>query len=327
MVMTYSKPTVRNAWADTAVVTTDIVDPGNAIVTAGWLQNTIPPVRQYFNWVLNWGAAGVRYFMQRGVVDWDIAETYQINATVLWNGTLYQSLINNNTGNTPQVNFAGTSWGPLNSYAYYLSGATTGGNFNLRNYVLTTVLTSTLASYVTQTSLTSQLSAYVTNTSLASQLASYSTIAFLEGNFYNTTQIGTLLANYLTTASAATTYATKISPTLSGTPTTPTAANGTSTTQIASTAFAVGAVSAAAAGFQRLPSGILLQWGITAAGSGAPQAVSFPTAFTTECYSITANSIAVNGTINVSNPHSSNTGFTVTNGASGATTSWFAIGK
>jgi hypothetical protein len=48
---------------------------------------------------------------------------------------------------------------------------------------------------------------------------------------------GASITGYLTTASAASTYAPLASPTLTGTPLAPTAANGTTTTQIATTAF------------------------------------------------------------------------------------------
>lgn len=324
--MTYSKPAVRNAWADTAVPTTDIVDPGNAIVTEGWLQSTTPPARQYFNWVLNWSAAAIRYFCQTGISTWDSSETYQINAIVQSGGILYQSLQNSNTGNSPQANFGGAFWGALNNYAYYLSGSTNGGNFNLRNYVLTTALTSTLASYVTQTSLTSQLSNYVTNATLSSDLASYLTISSAAATYVSNSSLATTLTSYLTKALATSTYAPLISPGLSGVPTAPTAANGTETTQIATTAFATGTwTSNSLTGYQKFSSGVIFQWGIAVNG-GSPQSVSFPIAFPHFCVSITATSTPSNGTISTSNPNSSTTGFTLTNGAAGVNTSWMAIG-
>lgn len=54
---------------------------------------------------------------------------------------------------------------------------------------------------------------------------------------------GASISGYLTTASASSTYAPLISPALTGTPTSPTAANGTSNTQIATTAFVSNAIS------------------------------------------------------------------------------------
>jgi hypothetical protein len=323
MVMTYTKPAVRNAWADTAVAITDIVDPGNAYVTQGWLQNPVPPPRQYFNWLLNWSAAGIRYFMQRGIVSWDALETYQIGAIVNQGNALYQSKINANTGNTPS-SFTGTQWGAINGFVY----ATPTTTANIASYVLATTLTTTLASYVLQTSLTSQLAAYVTNASLASTLTSYLTIASAASTYVSNSSLATTLASYLTTSSAATIYAPKISPALSGTPTTPTAAVGTATTQIASTAFAVGTNTVSGNnGFFKLPNGFIVNFGYVTGSTGGAQPVAFTQAFATKCYSITATSSVTQGTILVSNPASSLTGFTLTNGAAGANTCWMAIGK
>lgn len=136
MTIIYSIPAVRDAWADTAVPTTDIVDPGNAFAAAGWLQSTTPPPRQYFNWALNWVSSAVRYFMQNGIVDWQAGELYQQDAVVVTNHFVYQSLINNNTGQNPVTTPA--AWGPLAGYA------TIAG----------------LASYVTAAQLAVDLSAY-----------------------------------------------------------------------------------------------------------------------------------------------------------------------
>lgn len=54
----------------------------------------------------------------------------------------------------------------------------------------------------------------------------------------------TTLASYLTTAAAAATYAPIASPTLTGVPAAPTAAGGTNTTQLATTAFVTAAIAA-----------------------------------------------------------------------------------
>jgi hypothetical protein len=108
----YSKPAVRHAWAEGAANPADIVDPTDTVVEAGWPQSATPPSRQWFNWVLNWCSNAVRYFMQRGIVDYDAAETYQSGAVVIGNdGRVYQSLVNANIGNTPST--SATQWGPL----------------------------------------------------------------------------------------------------------------------------------------------------------------------------------------------------------------------
>lgn len=327
MVMTYTKPAVRNAWADTAIPTTDIVDPGNAFVTEGWLQTSQPPQRQYFNWLLNWSAAAVRYFCQTGVSAWDATETYQQNGIAQHGGIVYQSVINNNTGNTPST-LAGTSWAALNGYVYSPSGGAGGVN-NIQNYVLTTTLTSTLTAYVTQTSLTSQLANFVTNASLASQLTAFLTIASAAATYVTQTSLASQLTAFLTIASANSTFAKLISPAFSGIPTAPTAASGTVTTQLATTAFAAGTSGFSGnTGFVKLPSGIIIQFGVATLATNSPQAVTFPTAFPTLCFSITATSNTIQGTVFTSSPFASLTGFTVTNGAGsgGALTSWVAMG-
>jgi hypothetical protein len=115
MTVVATKPAVRDAWADQAANPADIVDPGNAFAATGWPLSSTPPPRQYFNWILNWVANAVRYFCQRGVVDYDPAELYQQYAIVRGdNNCLFQSLINSNTGNTPSTSPA--AWGPVNAY-------------------------------------------------------------------------------------------------------------------------------------------------------------------------------------------------------------------
>lgn len=324
-VMIYSKPAVRNAWADTAVPTTDIVDPGNAIVTAGWLQTSQPPPRQHFNWLLNWSAGAVRYFMQHGISTWDVGETYSIGSLVIATGanTLFQSIVNNNTGNSPVVSGSSPAatafWAKLNGYTI---------DSQLTAYVTQTSLTSQLASYVTNASLASQLANYVTNSSLASTLASYVTNASLASTLSSYLTIASAAINYLTIANAASTYATLISPHLSGTPTAPTAAAGTVNTQIATTQFAVGTgATTSSSGWYQLPNGIIEQFGYVTNSTGGPVTVPFPVAFPNFCVSITATPSPSNGTVNVSNPANSNTGFTLTNGAAGDNTCWRAVGR
>ena len=56
----YAKPLVVPAWAQSAG-STDLVEPANSFVQAGWLSSATPPARQYFNWVLNYATTGVRY--------------------------------------------------------------------------------------------------------------------------------------------------------------------------------------------------------------------------------------------------------------------------
>jgi hypothetical protein len=73
------------------------------------------------------------------------------------------------------------------------------------------------------------------------------------------------------------------SPALTGVPTAPTAVTGTNTTQIASTAFALataaGSVSLVTNGYQKLASGLIIQWGYTSvaeAGTVITLPISWP---------------------------------------------------
>jgi hypothetical protein len=86
-------------------------------------------------------------------------------------------------------------------------------------------------------------------------------------------------------------YANLSSPALTGTPTAPTAVSGTNTTQIATTAFAKSEITAtvsganvslSANGYQKLPSGLIIQWGNLAVGSSTT--VNFNIAFPNNCF-------------------------------------------
>ena len=116
-VKTYAKPAVRNAWADDPPNgASDFVDPGNTYADAGWQVGVKPP-RQYFNWVLWYASAAVRYFCQQGIADWDTNEVYPLNGIAQGtDNNLYQSKIANNSGINP-VGDNGTHWGPVQGVA------------------------------------------------------------------------------------------------------------------------------------------------------------------------------------------------------------------
>lgn len=105
---TYSKPSVRSAWGQTASGS-DLVDPGNTFASAGW-QIGVKPPRQYVNWVLNYVFAGIRYSCQRGIPDWDATETYSAGATVLSPGGLLYRCNTANTNQNPDAGPLGSFW-------------------------------------------------------------------------------------------------------------------------------------------------------------------------------------------------------------------------
>jgi hypothetical protein len=97
------------------------------------------------------------------------------------------------------------------------------------------------------------------------------------------TQLAGSIANAQVPSGAVTQWAATLfaSAALTGTPTAPTAANGTATTQIATTAFVNPASSTGTNGYIKFANGLILQWGY-AQGSGTSPAivvVTFPIAF------------------------------------------------
>lgn len=74
------------------------------------------------------------------------------------------------------------------------------------------------------------------------------------------------------------------SPTFTGTPLSTTAANGTNTTQIATTAFAYGLLSTLSTGYTKLANGLIIQWGTySTGGASGNTGVTFPIAFPNAC--------------------------------------------
>ena len=90
-------------------------------------------------------------------------------------------------------------------------------------------------------------------------------------------------------------FAPKASPALTGTPTAPTATADTNTKQIATTAFVrlSSPASLASSGYQKLPSGLIMQWGgtgsylINTAGTKST-VITFPVSFPTGCLQVYA---------------------------------------
>lgn len=118
--MSIIKPPVLPTWADGG----DKVQPSNSEISIGWPSSSLPPSRQRFNWVLNYVANAIRYFSRRGMVDYDILETYQTDDIVRGdNGLLYRSLADSNIGNAPSSTPA--KWGSVNTVTPSLSDKST----------------------------------------------------------------------------------------------------------------------------------------------------------------------------------------------------------
>jgi hypothetical protein len=135
------------------------------------------------------------------------------------------------------------------------------------------------------------------------------------------------------TATLDTVYAKLDSPAFIGTTTAPTAAPGTNTNQLATTAFVSSAFAGRALsgnGYQRLPGGLIIQWGTTGSiADDTTLTVTFPTAFTT-CFTVVAcgSYFAAGTTTSTLNVTTFNAyTFTIGNVGSAASAGrWIAIG-
>lgn len=305
MTIVYSIPAVRNAWADTATpwngTSGQITDPGNSFVSQGWTASSSPPPYQYFNWVLNWTGAAVRYFMQNGIVDWQAAELYQTGSIVVYNNLVFQSLTNSNTGNTPPSSLvANANWGPLTGYATILM---------LASYVTQAQLNTDLAAYAALNSpslvgvpLAPTANAGTSTNQLATTAFVTAAVSALGISGYLT--IANAAATYLTIANAAATYLTQSG--AASTYLTISTAAATYCTQL----FAKGTYSFGTSGsYQIFPSGLIEQFGVAVAAAGV---VTFPIPFPSQALAINCTSFT-NQSLNI-NSFTLN-GFTYSTGA------------
>lgn len=102
-----------------------------------------------------------------------------------------------------------------------------------------------------------------------------------------------------------------------------TVTNGVYTTQFQS--------SLATAGYQKLPSGLIMQWGTTASINGdSSLAITFPTAYTTACLTVqvTGKGGYVTGTqaYSFGTGATTTTGFTIYNDGQAMISTWFSVG-
>lgn len=107
----YTKPTVLPAWGESAGGA-DVLQPTNAEIQAGWPLSNVPPSRKRFNWILKYLAQGVRYMMQMGIPVWDSTEDYPVNARVMGSdGKTYKAILTGiNKDPTTQPTYW-TRWG------------------------------------------------------------------------------------------------------------------------------------------------------------------------------------------------------------------------
>jgi hypothetical protein len=128
-------------------------------------------------------------------------------------------------------------------------------------------------------------------------------------------------------------------PTFTGVPAAPTAANATNTTQLATTAFAYGTLSATTNGYTKLANGLIIQWGRANVNyNGTQITVTMPIAMPTALLCATATISGTNDQISggVGSPQTNANNFTTTtftifgdytsDAPTNVPTSWIAIG-
>lgn len=108
-------------WGNTAAGAPDLVEPTAPEVAAGWPLSPTPASRGRWNWALKYLFSGVRYLLQRGLPEWDAAETYPANAFVQKAGATYKSAAAT-TGNDPAID-DGSHWVPWGSTAAAVQAA------------------------------------------------------------------------------------------------------------------------------------------------------------------------------------------------------------
>lgn len=206
----YNKPPVGPAWGETAGPG-NIVTPDPAFVAAGWPLSGTPPSRQRFNWALNWCANAIRYIMQRGLPDYDAAETYRTGSIILGSdNAAYKSLADGNVGNDPTTSPASwVRWGltiaDVNAATLTQATANTGDNttrvsttqfvqnainqlnLNLTNYINNSIATlnGTLSGAITnvQNNLTAAIADYNAKINAAIQTATNAAVAAITPGF------------------------------------------------------------------------------------------------------------------------------------------------
>ncbi len=111
-----------------------------------------------------------------------------------------------------------------------------------------------------------------------------------------------------------------------------TQANANNSTQLATTAFAYGVLSALATGYTKLPNGLIIQWGnVTGIGAGGSGTLTFPLTFPNNIFSCIATAIAGSGTgstsVSVGTPTTSNVVLNNNSSNGGTTIYCIAIGN
>lgn len=322
--MAIIKPPVRAIWADSAVSPTDTVDPGNTFIAAGWPSSGTPPSRQRFNFALNYLWNAVRYFSSRGIAAWDAAETYAPGALVLDSNLNLWKCGSGNTGEDPSTSVTGHWVRPTFLTAPFGSNNTDGAN------------TQFVAAAVGNES---SLRAAADAATLTAAETFTSGVVGVEASNRAAADAAVLSSANATTAAGLALKANANNAALTGLPTAPTAARGSSTGQVANTAFANPGSFLSVNGFVILSSGLILQWGVITVPNSVNNVIdaviTFPIAFPAQCFgvqvsttrSVGSNGQAINGSGFSGNFNLATASVSVDSSGGGVSQArWFAVG-
>lgn len=343
--MAITKPPVLPAWAESG----DKVTPSNAEIQVGWPLSSIPPSRQRFNWLLNYLANAVRYFSRRGIPDYDAAETYMTGDRIIGDdGKTYRSLIDTNLAQTPSTSPAKWErWGF--TLAEFTAAITTPPQFDNDTSLSTTEFVQRalgnyrgLVGIGGATTLTAADTGKVFSTSGGYTVTLPALNTCPMGAAFHFSCEGGPSNLIIATAGGGETFniGNGVNPsTISLQP-------GESISVVSSNTagfswyvvnrsaefgkMAVFASSISANGYQKLPSGLIVQWGKVNAASNVTSSITFPVAFPSACLNVQVSYDGVSSEVPRANSPST-TGFSLgfdTWGSVHPTLNkyWFAVG-
>jgi len=341
----YTKPTVLPAWGESAGGV-DVLQPTNAEIQAGWPLSNVPPSRKRFNWILKYLAQGVRYMMQMGIPVWDSTEDYPVNARVMGSdGKTYKAILTGiNKDPTTQPTYW-TRWGF--TLAELNAEGTTPPQFDNDTSLATTEFVQralgSVAGQVNWAGGAVVLSASdvgkLHNVSGATTLPAASSVPL--GTQIIVNAIGAARAvspsGADTLSAVGTSYGSiTLEKDCSGVFQRNSDGNGWGMVQHGDEFLKYSrkfGSSLTASGYQKLPSGLIVQWGSGIYAAGV--AVTFPIAYPTACRQVLISPANYDGAqaayqkvVAMSAYNQTTTGFTASSSnALGAAASWLAIGN
>lgn len=338
-----TKPDFTYVWASGGA----IVAPNDTKKQLGWVAEA-PPF-QYDNWLQNRQDQMLAHINQRGIPAWDGLTNYEAGGLSYVQGSdgkVYKSVAASGPSSVvsnPTTDATDTYWTEaFASIGAFLTQTAGDARYTQRSNNLSdltntaTARTNLGAAPLASPTFTGTVTAPNFSgggsglTSLNAANISTGTLPVARGGTGVTTSTGS--GNSVLS----------VSPALTGVPTAPTAAVGTNTTQLATTAFVREAFTGtnsnlSSNGYQKLPSGLIIQWGNGTSLTTGVNTNVFPIAFPNVCLSVTGSAVNASVYADVFELAGSilTTSFTsavVSSGAGGATAQvatgyfWIAIG-